>query len=238
MKPRMLSCLFALGCSFTSSAATFSYSVGAIIPDGNLNGVQNSQSINSLGGPITDLNVTLEISGGFNGDFYAFLAHGNSTAILLNRVGRNSSHSVGYPDAGFGPDLAANAFTFDDQAANDVHAYRSFTYTLNGNGQLTGSWQPDGRALDPLAPASTFDSATRSSMLDVFNGSDPNGLWTLYVADVSSGGEGALVSWGLQITTVPEPGSAALFGISLLLFLFQRRKTSNSFLMKHFRSSH
>jgi len=217
MKPQTISCLLALGCSYAANAATFSYSVGATIPDGNLNGFQNSQTITGLPGPITDLNVSLEISGGFNGDFYAFLTHGNATAILLNRVGRNSTHQVGYPDAGFGF-AGPNAFTLDDQAANDVHSYRSFPFTLNANGQLTGSWQPDGRMLDPLSAASTFNSAPRPDLLSVFNGIDPNGLWTLYVTDVSSGGEGTLVGWGLQITTVPEPTIAALAGVGLFIF--------------------
>jgi subtilisin-like proprotein convertase family protein len=205
MKPHILSCLFALGYSYSVNAATFSFPVGATIPDGNLNGFQNSQTISGLSGPITDLNVTLEISGGFNGDFYAFLTHGSMTTILLNRVGRDSTHQVGYPDAGFGPDALANAFTLDDQAAADVHYYRNSAYSLNASGQLTGSWQPDGRLLDPLSPASAFDGASRSAPLSLFNGLDPNGPWTVYIADVSSGGEGSLVGWGLQITTVPEP---------------------------------
>src|SRR5262249_4746974 len=132
MKSQIISCFFALGLSFGARAATFTYSVGAIIPDGNLNGFQNSQIISGLSGPITDLNVTLQISGGFNGDFYAFLTHDNATAILLNRVGRNSTHQVGNPDAGFGPDAFSNAFTLDDQAATDVHFYRNAAYSLNG----------------------------------------------------------------------------------------------------------
>lgn len=225
MKPRIVSCLFAVGFSFTSSAATFSYSVGATIPDGNLNGYANSQVVSGLSGAITDLNVTLDISGGFNGDFYAFLTHDGTTTILLNRVGRNSTHSVGYPDAGFGPDASQNAFTFDDQASTDVHLYRNAAFTLNDSGQLTGSWQPDGRYLDPLSPASAFDSATRPAMLSLFNGADPNGPWTLFVVDVSSGGEGTLVGWGLQITTVPEPAAAAVLGLGLLMFVFQQRRS-------------
>ena len=237
MKRFLVSCLFALGWSLSATAATFSYSVGTTIPDGNLNGLQNSQIISGLSGPITDLNVTLEISGGFNGDFYAFLTHNNSTAILLNRVGRNSTHQVGYPEAGFGLDLSANAFTLDDQAANDVHFYHSSAFTLNGSGQLTGSWQPDGRALDPLSVASAFDGASRPATLSLFNGLDANGSWSLYIADVSSGGEGTLVGWGLQITTVPEPADAALLGIGLLLVHFQRRKSGSPFFMNLLRSS-
>jgi subtilisin-like proprotein convertase family protein len=222
MKPHVISCLFALGCCYSASAATFSYSVGATIPDGNLNGYQNSQVVSGLSGPITDLNVTLQISGGFNGDFYAFLTHGGTTTILLNRVGRNATHQVGYPDAGFGPDASASDFTFDDQASTDVHLYRNGAFGLNGSGQLTGSWQPDGRTLDPLSPASAFDGAARPATLNVFNGMDPNGLWTLYVADVSSGGEGTLVGWGMQITTVPEPTAATLLGLGLVAFASRR----------------
>jgi subtilisin-like proprotein convertase family protein len=232
MKPQIISCLCGLGLVFNSTAATFTYPVGSIIPDGNLNGFQNSQTISGLSGPITDLNVTLNISGGFNGDFYAFLTHDNTTAILLNRVGRNSTHPVGYPDAGFGANAFASEFTFDDQATADVHFYRNPAYNLNANGQLTGSWQPDGRTLDPLSPASAFDSASRTSTLGLFNGSDPNGSWMLYIADVSSGGEGTLVSWGLQITTVPEPTFAALAGVGLIVLYNRRGLTCASSLWK------
>jgi len=241
MKLQVMACLCALGFSINAHAATFSFPVGAAIPDGNLNGFQNSQSIGGLSGQITDLNVTLEISGGFNGDFYAFLTHDSTTAILLNRIGRNSTHSFGYPDAGFGPDAYANAFTLDDQAATDIHFYRNAAYSLNGSAQLTGSWQPDGRLLDPLSPASAFDGASRSAPLSLFNGLDPNGSWTLYIADVSSGGEGLLVGWGLQITTVPEPTFATLAGVGLCI-LCNRRRLFNRFARrqprKNFQVSH
>src|SRR4051794_10816886 len=39
------------------------------IPDANLNGVQSSQTLSGLPVSISDVNVTLNISGGFNGDF-------------------------------------------------------------------------------------------------------------------------------------------------------------------------
>jgi hypothetical protein len=133
---------------------------------------------------------------------------------------------VGYPDPGFGPDASANSFTLDDQAAHDVHLYRTFSYTLNGSGQLTGQWQPDGRGIDPLSIGSAFDGAARSNLLGGFNGLDGNGSWTLYLADVSSGGESTLVSWGLQITTVPEPGVATFAGAALagVIWLAARRR--------------
>ena len=207
--------LFVLFCP-ALKATVFSYNVSAIIPDGDLNGYQNSQTLSGLQPYVTDVNITLNVAGGFNGDFYAYLSHNQRIAILLNRVGRSTTSSVGYPDAGFGPDALANSFRLDDQAGNDVHWYRTFAYVVNGSGQLTGQWQPDGRAIDPLSAGSTFSSAPRANTLDVFNGMDPNGLWTLFVADVSPGGEASLLGWGLELTAVPEPSSAILTGFSIL----------------------
>ena len=33
--------------------------------------------------------MTLNLSGGWNGDLYAYLVHNSGFAVLLNRVGRN-----------------------------------------------------------------------------------------------------------------------------------------------------
>jgi len=208
-------------------AVVSSTTVNATIPDGDLSGYQSSGVLSGLSGLVTDVNVTLNIAGGFNGDYYAYLSHSGVISILLNRTGRSSSSGVGYGDAGFGPDPSANQFTFDDQAPHDVHLYRSFAFSLNG-GQLTGQWQPDSRLIDPLSAGPTFDSAARSNPLALFNGIDPNGTWTLFVADMSSGGEGTLVNWGLNVTTaVPEPGAGTLatwaLGLGFLTKGFRRR---------------
>jgi subtilisin-like proprotein convertase family protein len=203
-----------------------SISPNAIVPDGDFNGLQSSMTLSGLPNSIVDVNVTLTISGGFNGDFYAYLFHNSASAILLNRVGRTSSSGVGYPDSGFGTNAASASFTFDDQAGQDVHLYRTSSFTLNGSGQLTGTWQPDGRAIDPLSSGSVFDSASRSSLLNVFNGADPNGTWSLFIADVSPGGEGTLVNWGLSINVVPEPGTGVLIltGFAAVCWRAARRR--------------
>ncbi|HSU53427.1 MAG TPA: PEP-CTERM sorting domain-containing protein [Candidatus Dormibacteraeota bacterium] len=219
-----------LACAVLSARASITYSPGVnnintIIPDGDLTGVQSSLNLSGLAGTITDVNVSLNIAGGFNGDYYAYLTHNSSLSILLNRPGRTSSSSVGYPDGGFGPDSSANRFLFDDQAAHDVHLYRTFPFTLNA-GELTGTWQPDGRAIDPLSSGATFDSAGRSAMLSLFNTADPNGTWTLFVADVSSGGEGTLVSWSMDITTsaIPEPSVAAFLVLGAVGAWIRRKR--------------
>jgi hypothetical protein len=59
--------------------------------------------------------------------------------------------------------------------------------------------------------------------LDSFNGLDPNGSWTLYIADVASGGGfGTLRSWGLEITAIPEPTPAALLVCYALVHLIRQ----------------
>jgi hypothetical protein len=41
-------------------------------------------------------------------------------------------------------------------------------------------------------------------MLDVFEGMDPNGSWTLFLADFSVGVGYGLETWSLEIAAVPE----------------------------------
>ena len=233
MKTHLPACLLALLVSGLAQAHALAYStsvnnLSAPIPDGDLNGYQNSFNLSGLAGPVTHVSVTLNLLGGFNGDIYGYLVHNHTNAILLNRVGLSSTSSVGYPDGGFGPGPASSSFTFDDQATHDVHLYRTFPYALNGSGQVTGLWQPDGRAIDPLSAGSAFDSAARSNPLGVFNGMDPNGLWTLFLADVSPLGASTLVGWGLNIDLVPEPSSAALLGIGLAGMLWAIRSHSKT----------
>jgi len=212
-------CVLALG---GTALARTDVIVNTVIPDDDPDGIQSSQTIAGMAGSIGYATVTLNVVGGANGDLYAFLSHNGTMAVLLNRVGRNSANPSGYRDAGFGPDAAQYSFTFDDLASHDVHYYRTFPYVLNGSGQLTGVWQPDGRALDPESAASAFDTAPRSNPLSLFDGKDANGLWTLFIADVSPLGESTLVSWGLNLTLVPEPASATLLRCALVTGLLWR----------------
>ena len=141
---------------------------GTIIPDGNPSGWSDTRTVSVPFSSIRDLNVTLNITGGSSGDFYAYLVHndgsGTLTSILLNRVGVTAGNSFGYADGTL-------RLTLDDSAANgDVHLYQtrpSYPEITSG-----GSFQPDGRNADP---ATVTDGSTRDSMLSLFNGSNPNG---------------------------------------------------------------
>jgi hypothetical protein len=52
-------------------------------------------ALNLPAGPtITDVNVGLQLSGGWNGDLYAYLVHSSGFAVLLNRVGRGTGNAA------------------------------------------------------------------------------------------------------------------------------------------------
>jgi hypothetical protein len=59
--------------------------------------------------------------------------------------------------------------------------------------------------------------------LSGFDNADPNGIWTLFVADVSAGGMSTLQGWGLSITLIPEPHSGVMIAGALAAQLIRRR---------------
>ena len=192
------------------SSTNISATVNQAIPDADPFGLSVTNDLSGFVGAISSITVSLNISNGINGDLYGYLAGPNGGfAVLFNRVGVTSGNSFGYGDAGFD-------VTFDDAAANgDIHPYQT---TLGGapSGQLTGTWQPDGRNIDPQSAPGDFDTAARDASLSSFDATDPNGTWTLFLADLSSGGQSTLASWDLNVTTVPEPSFLALLGLGAL----------------------
>jgi len=205
MKTKLL--LFALAAPVAVAQAqtvfpfttNITFNVGQNIPDGNPNGFANAQMLSGIDGLIGNLTVSLDISGGYNGDLYVYLTHLSGFSVLLNRTGRTGTDAFGYGDAGF-------SVTFDDDAVTDIHNYGG-----NGGAQLLGTWQPDARNFDP---ANVLDTTGRSAWLNSFTNYTANGQWTLFIADMSGGGgQATLNSWTLHITSVPEPSSVALLAL-------------------------
>jgi subtilisin-like proprotein convertase family protein len=199
MKTKFIIIAIALFTVIGAHAALVTLSSGTLntaVPDGNVNGLQSTLTFNDAQfTSILDVNVRLNISGGYNGDLYVYLTHGSGFSVLLNRTGRTGSDAFGYGDAGF-------SITLDDAASSDIHNYGG-----NGGAALTGTWQPDARNVNP---ATALNTDPRTAFLSAFNGLDPNGSWTLFVADMVGGDQSTLVSWELDITAVPEPTTVAL----------------------------
>lgn len=203
----------------TTTNYSFSFSPNLAIPDGNFSGLALSTNLTGMGSLMTQVTVSLDITGGFNGDLYAYLTGPTGGfAVLLNRSGVTAGNAFGYSDTGFN-------VTFDDSASyNNIHFYQNVSYNLNGDGQLTGTWASDGRAIDPTSSPADFDTTPATATLGSFADTNPNGTWTLFVADLSSGGQSTLVSWGLGITAVPEPSTWALLGMGMLIFLRRKKQ--------------
>ena len=164
------------------------------LPDGNPVGMSCITNLASGITSIGSVKVRLNLAGEFNGDLYGYLRHSNQIVILLNRPGRASSDPFGYDDSGVN-------VTFDDNAPGDIHLYRSLTNLPFGS-PLTGSWQPDGRYADPNV---VTDTTPRTTTLAAFRNMNASGPWTLYLADMESGGTNQLVSWELEFTGGATP---------------------------------
>lgn len=225
--PKILALLVVLFCGSgvlraqlveTYTFSSFDGAASLTIPDGQAAGVSDPRTLASAIAQVSSVKVTLDITGDFNGDLYAYLRHDTGLSVLLNRPGRSTGTPSGYADSGF-------SVTFDASAPNgDIHSYRN-VLTPSAGSPLTGTWQPDGRAVDP---ALSFDTSPRTAGLEVFNGMNAHGTWTLFLADLQTGGTSAVTGWGMELSGVPEPSHSVLaVGLALLTgaVLMRRRRT-------------
>jgi hypothetical protein len=170
------------------------WTVNTAVPVGSLVGITTAETFTGLRpGPIADVSVALDISGGFNGTLYGYLnyqgANGSvATEVLLNQVGTSPLNPVGSPGAGFNDVVLTDAGT----ANGSIHG---------AAGVPTGDWLPDS--------PNTLDGT--------FGGRMPNGTWTLFLADLDAGTPApTLVSWGLDVNVVPDQPLTPAFTAVLL----------------------
>ena len=228
MKSHLFIGLLALSAVLPARAAIYSLgnvngsgaSLNTAIPDGNPSGVSSSMTVSTPEFQITDIQVTLNVSGGYNGDLYAYLSYNGTLVTLLNRVGVgtiNGGDAFGSADSGF------NNVTLGS-TGSDVH------WATAGGGALSGSYLADGRQISPLSSPSSFNAAGTVTLAGSFGGMNPNGTWTLFFADLSGGETSTLQGWSLNITAVPEPVNVALavFGGVLGVWSISRRRSKSA----------
>lgn len=173
--------------------------LNTVITDGSVVGIMSTLSVD-LGvlpagtiDQLRDVNVSLVISGGYNGDLYGYLVSPEGTRVdLLNRVGTGAGsepqYTFGFADPGFNINLV------DGVANADIHG-------VNGNGsQVVGTYESE---------SGTLNTA--------FSGQTAYGTWTLFLADLSNDqglNNSTLVEWNLTLDVVPEPTTwaAIIFG--------------------------
>ena len=200
-----------LAVSLTAQATLYSYDftgINTAIPDGNPVGMVNNQTI-ALGTlppdgtttEIVNVDVQLTITGGYNGDLYGYLVLNNGGTTTAILLNRiGQDMSNPFGNTGAGIDV-----TLSGSGATDIHS-AAF-------GAVTGTYLTDG-----------------GNTLNAFNGQTANGTWTLFLADLSGGDTSTLVSWGIDISVVPEPITWALltFGALMTGLLVYRRQTAKA----------
>lgn len=110
--------------------------------------------------------------------------------VLL--VGPQGQNVLLMAAVGEGNDLNAVTLTFDDDAAASLPVFSAIT---------SGAYRPTDASLGAALP-SPAPSGPYGTSLAVFEGTDPNGVWSLYVQDTYPGDLGALANgWSLSLQT-------------------------------------
>ena len=152
-------------------------------------------NVSGLPSRVTDLNVSLGgLTHTFPDDIHALL------------VGPGGQQATIMSDAGGFDDVTNVDLTFDDEAAGP----------LPDTGQITtGTYKPTNVAplMDQYTPPGPGRSNGETS-LAVFDDTNPNGVWSLYVVDAFATDSGTLTSWSLDIETdtAPPTGSVSING--------------------------
>jgi subtilisin-like proprotein convertase family protein len=188
----MLATLLAAGVARATLTVEETFSgVNAAIPVGNPVGVAITETVSDISTGLTvgSLTVGLNISGGYNGNLFAYLVAPNGSVVTLMNMPGVSVNGFGASGAGM------NITLQDGTVANGDIQNETSSSVLSGTYNAAGS-------------------------LSGFDGSAADGTWTLFFADLGSGGgTSELNSWSLDITAVPEQVDAALAVLLGLLAL-------------------
>ena len=173
----------ALAANFTNSSPI------QIVDDGPANPYPSQINVQNLSGNITD--VDLKLSG------YSHIFP-DDVGVLV--VGPKGQKVLVMSDVGYTCDVSGIDLTFDDEATSSLPngcAITAGTYKpTQGTAQSGEGSQIDANFPSP-APAGPY-----GTQLSDFDGTDPNGTWSLYVFDDTDVETGQIANgWSLEITT-------------------------------------
>jgi subtilisin-like proprotein convertase family protein len=212
----MLGAVVALGLAASAaSAATFSNNSGITINDAVANcseaGMRNETPgtaspypseiiVSELGASVTDVNVTISgLTHSWPDDIGLLLVSpaGQSAILMTDSGGSGNVNPVSNIN-----------LTFDDEATTalpDSGPLTSGTSYKPGQGTISD----DGGCLAPESFPLDAPEGPYGTTLSVFDGSDPNGAWKLYVIDDASGDVGSITGWSLDISSTTAGDTTA-----------------------------
>jgi subtilisin-like proprotein convertase family protein len=179
----------------TASCAPFTNTTAITIPatgtgattGAPANPYPSNIAVAGVGGTVTNVTVKLNsLSHTFPNDIDILLVGpGGQNAIIMSDVG------------GIGPGATGVTLTLDDAAATALPAAGPL---------VTGTFKPTNTGTGDLFPAPA-PAPAGGSALSIFNGTSPNGTWSLFVVDDQGGDVGSIAGgWELTITTAaPTP---------------------------------
>jgi subtilisin-like proprotein convertase family protein len=170
---------------------TFTNSTAISIPDnGTGTPYPSTVNVSGLSGNVTGVSVTLNgVSHTFPDDVAIALVGPTGAALLLQ------------DGAGAGPDLVNITYTLSDSGATvlpDTTAWGAGTYkpTSYYSGDVFPA--PGPASYGNPGPA----GGNTATFASIFNGTAPNGTWSLYVVDFVAGDMGSISGgWSLTLTT-------------------------------------
>jgi hypothetical protein len=123
------------------------------------------------------------------------LRHTEPVDVDVLLVGPSGANAIVMSDVGNSDRVRRLHLLLDDEAANPLP---------NGSTLTGGTFQPANHMLvgeETDSWPSPAPSPSGGSALSVFDGTDPNGTWKLYVVDDAGVDSGRLRRWALRIST-------------------------------------
>lgn len=154
--------------------------------------------VSGLTGTITDVDVRLNT-----------LDHTFPSDLDVMLVGPGGQHVVLMSDAGSNVPVVDTTFFIDDEAP----------FPVPGVGQInTDRYQPTNYGSGDAFPAPAPSASDAATELSAFDGTNPNGVWNLYVVDDTLMDSGSLKDgWSLSIdtsvTAQPYPSTLQVSGV-------------------------
>lgn len=180
-----------------TQAQTFSNPASIAIPAagttfGNASPYPSNITVSGFSGTVTKATVTLtNVNHSFPGDI----------DILL--VGPTGAKMILMSDTGDSSAISNVNLTFADQAADSLPIAAQI---VSGTYKPT-NYSPVDTFFAP-APAGPYDST-----LSIFNGTDPNGTWSLYVFDDMNGDVGSIAGgWSLTLQSTRTAATVSVSG--------------------------